>query len=349
MAQKPVVDTSAFPEGEAPPTVEDRLSTGETVNLAEGGVSGTRPITPAISRLPGAAEHYIPGGPGAPHSAIVFGPQRNTNTASGQSTYGLPSDTIDLVAGMNAAGINEDGQIVGVNPITDAARVYITKAAQIDTMFGIAREARPDEEAEIIQSAAVMKADAARIIGRNGVKIITGRAQGVKGAGMSGERNSKGGKYQQAPTIDLIAGNNIESYQITLPDAVKPIMDVIKIWENWNPKVNYLQPLPRGENLLAALDDLGEMVQSIAGIQMTTMCSLAIWSATLSAAFAAGAGSPRVGMAAAAGATGYFCAKLPIKGITPDWTLKMQAFNWRQNYLNSSAERYILSRNVRGT
>jgi hypothetical protein len=126
-------------------------------------------------------------------------------------------------------------------------------------------------------------------------------------------------------------------------------MDVIKIWENWNPKVNYLQPLPRGENLVTALDDLGEMVQSIAGIQMTTMCSLAIWSASLSAAFAAGAGSPRVGLAAAAGATGYFCAKLPIKGITPDWTLKMQAFNWRQNYLNSSAERYILSRNVRGT
>ena len=127
------------------------------------------------------------------------------------------------------------------------------------------------------------------------------------------------------------------------------IINPLKIYKNWNPKVNYLQPIPRGENLVAALDDLGEMVQSIAGIQMTTICSLAVWSASLAAAFAAGAGSPRVGMAGAAGATGYFCAKLPIKGITPDWSLKMQAFNWRQNYLNTSAERYILSRNVRST
>ena len=351
MSEKSFIDKDAFAEGEVPETVEDKLSAGTPVNSPSGGISGTRPIVPSITRAPGAAEHYIPGGPGAPHSAIIFGPQRNTNIASGQGISGLPSDTIDLVVGINAGGIAKDGQIVGVNPITDAARVYITRAAQIDTMFGIAREVVAGEEAEPIRSSVVMKADTARIIGRSGVKIVTGRASGVKGAGLTGEKNSMSGKYEQAATIDLIAGNNIGSHSIALPDAVKPIIDVIKSVMNWNPKVEYLQSVPRGDNLVEALDELGDLVQTIASVQMTTIVSLYSWSAGLAAAFLA-ASTPitlPVGMAAAATQTGYFAAKLPINGLIPDWAIKMRAFNWRINYLNSSAEKYILSRNVRAT
>jgi hypothetical protein len=351
MGEKSFIDKGAFAEGEVPASMEDRLAAGEPVNAPYGGPSGTRPIVPTITRFPGAAENYIPGGPGAPHSVIVFGPQRNTNIASGQGLSGLPSDTIDLVAGLNAGGIAENGQIVGVNPVTDAARVYITKAAQIDTMFGIARKPVPGEAAEPIRSSVVMKADTARIIGRAGVKIITGRAQGVKGAGSTGEKNSMGGKYEQAATIDLIAGNNIESYNISLPDAVKPMADMIKTIMDWTPEVEYLQPVARGDNLLEALTELGDIVQTVAGVQMTMLIALTVWSAGLSASFSAAASpyTAPAAMASAAGQTGAFTAKLPIKGITPDWALKLRAFCWRANYLNSSAEKYILSKNVRAT
>ena len=253
MSKKSYIDKDAFADGEAPDTVEDRIAAGRPINSPFGGIAGTRPIVPAIQRAPTSVEKYIPGGSGAPHSAIIFGPQRNTNIASGQGFKGIPSDTIDLVAGLNSGGIAKNGQIVGVNPISDAARVYITRAVQVDTMFGIAREVLPGEEAEPIRSSVVMKADTARIIGRLGVKIITGKAQGAKGTGLTGEKNSMGGKYQQAATIDLIAGNNIGSHSLALPDPVKAIIDVIKPLMNWNPKVEYLQPVPRGDNLVEAL------------------------------------------------------------------------------------------------
>ena len=65
----------------------------------------------------------------------------------------------------------------------------------------------------IARSAIGIKADGVRIIGREGVRITTGKMQGGKFGGQ-GEPNSLGGNLSMiAPKIDLVAGNNYRDVQ----------------------------------------------------------------------------------------------------------------------------------------
>ena len=74
----------------------------------------------------------------------------------------------------------EPGQKVGNSFSTDAARIYISQLTAVDKNFGIANRyqsfwKRPDEAPP--GSAIGIKADSVRIIGREGIKIVTGKAQ----------------------------------------------------------------------------------------------------------------------------------------------------------------------------
>ena len=73
------------------------------------------------------------------------------------------------------------GSLVGNSFEADAARIYISELTDIDKNFGVT-EGKSGEMKD--RSGIGIKADGVRIIGREGVKIVTGRAGGT------GEKNS---------------------------------------------------------------------------------------------------------------------------------------------------------------
>jgi|10_taG_2_1085330.scaffolds.fasta_scaffold00133_14 hypothetical protein len=176
---------------------------------------------------------------------IVFGTDRtglkevitiNKGKAAGKkvamdSGYGAKGHDgtymIDLCAGRSPYfNIDKvDGKPIAVsapNFSADAARIYICQKTDPDKNFGLTsgRVGAP-----LGRSAVVIKADGVRIIGREGVKIVTGAGRG------DARKNSKGGPLGSIKGIDLIAGNLSE--------------------ENAG-----LQPIPKGLNLVQCLAEM---------------------------------------------------------------------------------------------
>ena len=172
------------------------------------------------------------------NAAIVLGTDRPSTIASGKGAIGAQNAaTIDLVTGrMSSArkgdGV-EDGTFVNPSFSTDAARIYISQLTDVDLNFGLA-----DGNLGSVtdRSAIALKADGVRIIGRSGIKIVTGRAP-FKGMGSDGETNSLGGTVPIAPPIELIAGNNDGSFSVPAPLAGIGGEDI-----------KYLQGVARGTN-----------------------------------------------------------------------------------------------------
>ena len=115
----------------------------------------------------------------------------------------------------------------GPNFNADAARIYISRLTDVDLYFGI-DVAQPSAQKGL--SGIGIKADQVRIVGREGIKIVTGAMRSDKGT----EVNSLGGKIPVAPKIDLMAGNDVK----------------------------VLQPIVKGDNLNACLLELGGFVDS---------------------------------------------------------------------------------------
>lgn len=176
------------------------------------------------------------------HNAwIVLGRDRPKSRGSG---YGGRGDTqaaaIDLVVGRMGSSpreFNPAGKRLWVNPdfTTDAARIYISQKSDIDEYFGLVKGKVGNSKTK---SAVALKADGVRIIGREGIKLVTG----------TDLKNSQDAQLSSVVGIDLIAGN----------------LD------------NDLQPFVKGENLREALkrlvhhvDKLNGIVDSILMTQMT--------------------------------------------------------------------------------
>jgi|10_taG_2_1085330.scaffolds.fasta_scaffold03691_4 hypothetical protein len=240
-----------------PPSVEDRISKGlGNVNQAMGGLLGTTPPSPSVTFNKAPGEKVINNG----DAYIVFGQDRPGIKESGFGGQGLPSPTIDLVVG-RMGGLSTykeakqatgpcDGMFVGNSFAADAARIYISRLTQIDKHFGIAqRQFEEDRPLYTYRSGIAIKADKVRIIGREGVKIVTGKMQGATGYGPAGERNSVGGKVPYHPRIDLIAGNEMSSKWI--PPNLTHRGDT----------VNLLQPVVKGENMVKCMQRLSEIIQ----------------------------------------------------------------------------------------
>ena len=146
----------------------------------------------------------------------------------GQGAFGCSA--VDIYAGL-ASHHTAKGEIViyPVNPSSqkDAARVYVSAMCDVDDMFEL-----PDGNLGNIKgkSAAVVKADHVRIDGREGVKITTG----------VDIKNSKGKDIRSVPFINLIAGGNVGE--------------------------DKMHPIPKGNNLLAALDDIVDNINELSAI-----------------------------------------------------------------------------------
>jgi len=156
---------------------------------------------------------------------IVAGRQSLFKIDSLQTSEIEPLDAENLSAKLQTIQHQEEQRLTsGPSFVNDAARIYIAQKTDVDRAFGIINTPNGSPAA---RSAVAIKADAVRIIGREGIKLVT----------YAGEDdpllNSLGGPLGTRKGIDLV-GANID----TAPHD--------------------LQPLVKGYNLVMCLQQLME-------------------------------------------------------------------------------------------
>ena len=202
---------------------------------------------------------------------IILGRDRNMGFASGYGGKGhTRAGAIDIVVGLQGWD-PEHGKVVeknfgsmGNDKPGDAARIYISQRADIDKYFDICDGSMGPSKA---MSAIGIKADSVRIMGRKGIKIVTGQAPQQK--------TSLNGKLPAQFGIDLIAGN-----RDNVPAVGKG--DVVIMGKAVTQSQPYLQPIPKGLNLrdciettIESITELNTLLTDFIGRQMIINCALA--------------------------------------------------------------------------
>ena len=178
--------------------------------------------------------------------AIVLGkdmPREHDTGAGGRGEK--KCSTIDIVVGRApySQGVDDDGETLFCYKDLkhDAARIYISQKTNVDENFNIP-DGNVGESRD--RSAIAMKADAIRIIGREGVKIVTKtEINNSQPRADSTFDSPKMGTIQTIPGIDLIAGAN------------DPLVSAD------------LQPIPKGNNLSRMLEEILSTVDSVVSNQ----------------------------------------------------------------------------------
>ena len=213
------------------------------------GLMNTQPIEPTHGFLRAPVETVLQGQVEG-GAQIVIGRDRPGDIITGYGGLGaMSANSIDLVVGrgssMNSGNGPTHGTAVNPNFVTDAARIHISQMTDIDINFGLSPGMeRIPARRSIGKSGIGIKADGVRIVGREGVKIITGPTYSFGPA----EPNSWGNSIEgMNPKIELIAGNyagtnpgtvgntlqgitkgkNLESCLLTLIDHINKIIDRI--------------------------------------------------------------------------------------------------------------------------
>ena len=187
---------------------------------------------------------------------IVLGRDRPTNRVSGYggmpAPMGLNAGAIDIVVGRMG---NQPSQELRTenNFLSDSARIYISQKTDLDKNFAITAGVQTEERSGI-----GIKADAVRIIGREGIKLVTGA--------VTGEKNSQGQDVIKVHGIDLIAGNF----------ELQRLADAERVYGSIN-----LQPMVKGHNLLKGLNELVKNVEDLSGLLSTFLVSQMEYNATL--------------------------------------------------------------------
>ena len=309
------------------------LDEGINVNFTPGhsGLANTESeeAIPRIKKCPGEKPPIAKGG-----ASIVLGRDRPSHCLSGYGGVGAQrAASIDLVVGKAASAREGKGPkgdwIVHNNYGADAARIVISQLTNIDKNFGIAK-GRQDKfmSASTARSGIGIKADHVRLIGREGIKIVTGPGQ-FKGFGKKGELNSRGGKIPPAGKIELIAGNNTEPKKIKQPKKKGQSAQTMII--------ETLQPAVKGYNLLDALDELVTAIDGIAGALLMMSAIQTIHNVAI------GVDPLRPWVGAA---TSQTCPQLVDKVINNTWQTKANLFIWRLNYQYPFSYKKICSTNV---
>lgn len=161
---------------------------------------------------------------------IVLGRDRPAGLDSG---YGGKGDTqagsIDVVVGRTSwlpKGYDKEGDEIWTNPSFkyDACRIHLSQKTDIDDNFNLSDGKIGKSKAK---SGIGIKADAVRVVAREGIKLVTGMDK----------QNSAGGKSVGNYGVDIIAMNDDSD----------------------------LQPLVKGDNLVQALNDLTTIMGQILG------------------------------------------------------------------------------------
>ena len=300
--------------------------TGQPLNSS--GVFGSSTYEPVVKYNFSPEDKVINNG----NAYITFGKDRPSGKASGFGGQGATgANAIDIVVGRLSSAPKPDGAIVDNSFSSDAARVYISQLTNIDFNFGI----DPGKSGYMEGRSGIgIKADGVRVIGREGVKIVTGRSQNATGFGMKGETNSLGGKISQpAPLIELIAGNNTE-----------PTFEVGGLF-NGAGRIDKIQGVAMGQNTAEALKDLSELMTNMLSLLKTKSNA----QFALNAAYTLAASLPeQLAGPACAAAFAVYNGK-HLKSNYDMYQLFIDKAIWDVNYLQPYGKRYIESRNVKTT
>ena len=182
--------------------------------LAEAGILNSDPKGVPRTLYKYASNETVISNPGG--AQITLGLDRPNSRGSGYGARGftglqnksIGSSRIDLVVGRMVSANKGDGVPPGTyvdnNFFADAARIYICETTDVDQNFGLVEGIIGNPKGV---STVAIKSDQTRIIGRSGIKLVTGGGNNVRGFGLRGETTSKGGKLPVAGGIDMIAGN----------------------------------------------------------------------------------------------------------------------------------------------
>jgi hypothetical protein len=268
-------------------------------------------------------------------SYIVLGTDRPGSFASGYGAVGsCAANSIDLVVGrgssLNKGKGPKDGSILDNLFVSDAARINISQLTNIDLNFGLAPGSEQKAHGNSVPRSGIgIKADDIRIMGRHSIKIITGKSSGFTGLPSKGEPNSLGGKeHQPAPTIELIAGNHIESRY------------VFGGMENPVKEMNTLQRAAMGDSLREGLEELTELIGELWSATFNFILGQSVFDA------AVGVDPLRSWVSAAATPAGYTKQEFVLNSL---WQTKLNMEMWIQNHLKPHGYRYICSSNVKLT
>lgn len=254
------------------------------------------------------------------NSLIVLGRDRPRNKLSGYGGAGhTQCGSISMVVGRP-----QEYGLSSLDPITDAATVYISQKSDVDKNYGLADGSVGNSSAE---SCVAIKADSTRIIGRAGIKIVTG----------TDETYASGEEILKNAGIDLNSGNQQGSY--TVPGFAQ--------------QINALQPIPKGDNLISYLENLAKRIDELSSIfaeyvKIQNKVNTAISSHTHPAVTPVGPGYsvPSVELAASIPSFQAMITSLPVsKNSINRNNISID----KRNYLSKSGPVYINSRNNRTT
>tara|TARA_Y100000310_G_scaffold230794_1_gene233317 strand:+ start:21124 stop:22119 length:996 start_codon:yes stop_codon:yes gene_type:complete len=172
------------------------------------------------------------------NSFIVLGLDRPHNILSGYGgTKNMHCAAIDIVAGrlgFQARRKDDEGNVNYVDPNfkLDAARIYLSQKANVDSYFGLAKGTVGNTHELSPKSTVAIKADTLRFVARENIKLVT----------KTDRKNSQGGEssnsVQQVFGINLIAMNDSSD----------------------------MQPLVKGNNLKACLREIMASVHELSGL-----------------------------------------------------------------------------------
>ena len=240
------------------------------------------------------------------NSWIILGRDRPASRASGYGGQGhTQASSIDIVVGRNP------NSAVGVDPSfsNDAARIYISQKTDIDDNFKIYPNPWGLSKSKLYSksvSAIGIKADAVRIIGDMGIKLVT----------RTSATNSKDGSI--APNgIELIANND----------------DVD------------LQPMIKGENMVEALAGLEEKIAKLSALVLNFLKDQASYNNTIAAhthvTAVAGPTTPSIELVPA----GINAAISTAEAMVDNFKVRANMnISWHSKYLSPMSEKYICSK-----
>jgi hypothetical protein len=325
-----------FPKG-AP--TQARLDEGIDVELAVDGVLNSPAGAGQPEEYKQALNERRIDGPGG--GSIVFGLDRPSSAASGYGAKGYTgvaspgSARVDIRAGRMASARQGDGVRQGTqvdnSAAADAASIYICETTDVDLNYGLVEGVVGNPKG---QSAVAMKADQCRMIGRAGIKLVTGAGNNVRGYA-NGETNSKGGTLPPAPGIELIAGNNVEPEKVRGPTGLPE-------------EIQRLQPVAKAYNVRDCLLELSAIMDDIMSISQNTAFYVhrsMVASATAFSALAPGA--PPAGVAA--GIHTACATAMMTRAVLPMHQARATKQLWEGNYLQHFGYKFIGSRSVRTT
>lgn len=208
---------------------EDILSSPDYINNVLGkGIAGSKVSEPIPQFTQTKAEKIIENGTNA---YLVVGKDRPGSILSGYGGRGdSGAGSIDMVVGRmshNPSTVNSRNENLKADPDfkLDASRIYISQKTDIDDNFDLVAGKVGSSTA---RSGIGIKSDAIRLIGREGIKLVTG----------TDTKGSHGEDILSVSGIDLIAGND---------DA-------------------NIQPLVLGDNVNESLEKMADYIDKLAGI-----------------------------------------------------------------------------------